>query len=148
MQQDSMRQRMLMRTEITARVAGAKEPRELEEIINEKLRELQESGYQTSGVQVVGDKVLLLGSRLVEPVKSVSSAPLPNTKALQEIEVTYVFIENNETKRLTFSTLLQAIMASDRHIHENSATPLAIHVTSMTSYDINDIMAMRPERTG
>lgn len=146
MQQDPMRSRQLMRTELTARVAGAKEPGELEEIINRKLQELQGAGYQTTGVQVVGDKVLLLGSRIQGPAQSPSVPGSPDmfATAPQTVEITYAYVQDGESKQQKCASLLDALQSAKRHIDDSSAQPLSIHVASLTSYEFADIMAMLP----
>lgn len=138
MQNDPMRQRMLMKTELRVKIADSAQGHLLEQEVNGAIKELINENFSVTQVQPMGDKILIIGQKV--------TLPLPEAGAVagtQQLEVSYNYVEKGDMKTLKFPTLMAAVKLAGDHSSQSGMQPISIHVSSITSYGLADILAMK-----
>ena len=145
--QDSLRQRLLTRTEWATRVVNLTHATEdsSEGLLNEKLQELREQHFNVTGFQAVSGNLVITAQRVTSPVDDPTpqGVPHPSTQAIQDVQITYTCIEADGSPNQRLVTSLEDGVRQAISDKARGAEPLSIHVTSVTSYGSNDIARLR-----
>lgn len=140
---DPLRQKMLFKTEWRSLGADGEDPRELAEQMNNGFGLLLAEGYQISQVvpSPTGRGMLILAQRITSPIADPTpqGVPLPGTGAMQEVEITYSFTECGAPQEKKYRTLKEAVEQASKDLSADNRQPLAIHVSSITTYRTGDI---------
>lgn len=152
---DSLRQKMLFRTEWKSIGVQAADPVGLGKAMNEAFATLAEEGFNISQVLplpdalAVGVGMLVVAQKLSSPVSDPTpeGAVVPGTNGTQTVEVTYSAIVAGAVERETCPSLAAAVRHAAADLDESAGAgkrhPLGIHVTSVTSYSAGDLHVLR-----